>query len=40
MVMDEASRKLIYNVVKEDDILNANITSKEPRMATGSASPA
>lgn len=27
MVVDEASRKLIDNVVNEDDILNENITS-------------
>lgn len=26
MVIDEGARKLIDNVVKEDDILNANIT--------------
>jgi syntaxin-binding protein 1 len=27
LVVDEESRKLIDNVVKEDDILNENITS-------------
>jgi hypothetical protein len=27
LVLDEVSRKLIDNVVKEDDILNENITS-------------
>ena len=28
MVVDEGSRKLIDNAVKEDDILNENVTSK------------
>lgn len=28
LVVDEASRKLIDNAVKEDDILNLNVTSK------------
>lgn len=27
-MLDEASRNLIYNAVKEDDILNLNVTSK------------
>jgi syntaxin-binding protein 1 len=31
-VVDEGSRKLIDNAVKEDDILNENVTS-EPRGA-------
>lgn len=30
LVLDEASRNLIYNAVKEDDILNLNVTSKSP----------
>jgi hypothetical protein len=28
LVVDETSRKLLDNVVKEDDILNHNVTSK------------
>jgi syntaxin-binding protein 1 len=28
-VVDEGSRKLIDNAVKEDDILNENVTSKD-----------
>jgi len=27
-VLDETSKKIIYNVVKEDDILNKNIASR------------
>lgn len=29
LILDERSRKLVYNVTKEDDILNANITNIE-----------
>lgn len=28
LVVDETSRKLIYNVTNDDDILNLNVTSK------------
>jgi hypothetical protein len=30
LIVDEESQKLINNVVKEDDILNLNITSMRP----------
>lgn len=30
LIVDEDSQKLITNVVKEDDILNSNITSTSP----------
>jgi hypothetical protein len=32
MVLDEHSKKLIDNVVKEDDILNQNIASMTPSL--------
>lgn len=32
LIVDEDSRKLIDDVVKEDDILNENITSAPPRL--------
>ena len=28
LVLDESSRKLVYNTAKDDDILNLNVTSK------------
>jgi syntaxin-binding protein 1 len=28
LVLDETSKKLIYNVLKEDDILNENVASR------------
>ena len=34
MVVDEDSRKLIDNVVKEDDILDQNITSAQRRISS------
>jgi syntaxin-binding protein 1 len=33
MIVDEESRKLIDNVVKEDEILDLNITSAQPLSA-------
>jgi len=30
LVLDESSRKLLDNVIKEDDILNENITRRSP----------
>ena len=40
MIVDEESRKLIDNVVKEDEILDLNITSMEPLCPYEAASDA
>lgn len=34
LVVDETSKKLIYNAVSEDDILNLNVTSMSPSVWT------
>lgn len=35
LVLDEESRKVVENVLKEDDILHENITSKRPLSLAG-----